>query len=91
MTGIFYDTEEIKMTEKLTREYMISELQKRVCRVIFTKVNGEERDMQCTLIEDVLPPMKGDQRQKSEDVIRAFDTLKGEFRAFRVENVISFT
>ena len=91
MTGIFYDTEEIKMTEELTREYMISELQKRVCRVIFTKVNGEERDMQCTLIEDVLPPMKGDQRQKSEDVIRAFDTLKGEFRAFRVENVISFT
>ena len=91
MTGIFYDTEEIKMTEELTREYMISELQKRVCRVIFTKVNGEERDMQCTLIEDVLPPMKGDQRQKSEDVIRAFDTLKGEFRAFRIENVISFT
>lgn len=91
MTGIFYDTEEIKMTEELTREYMISELQKRVCRVIFKKVNGEERDMQCTLIEDVLPPMKGDQRQKSEDVIRAFDTLKGEFRAFRVENVISFT
>ena len=91
MTGIFYDTEEIKMTEELTREYMIGELQKRVCRVIFKKVNGEERDMQCTLIEDVLPPMKGDQRQKSEDVIRAFDTLKGEFRAFRVENVISFT
>ena len=91
MTGIFYDTEEIKMTEELTREYMISELQKRVCRGISKKVNGEERDMQCTLIEDVLPPMKGDQRQKSEDVIRAFDTLKGEFRAFRVENVISFT
>lgn len=79
------------MTEQLTREYMIGELQKRVCRVIFTKVNGEERDMMCTLIEKVLPAMKGTERQKNEQVIRAYDTLKGEFRSFRVENVLSFT
>lgn len=79
------------MTEELTREYMIGELQKRVCRVIFKKVNGEERDMQCTLIEKVLPPMKGTERQKNKDVIRAYDTGKCEFRSFRVENVISFT
>lgn len=84
------------MTEELTREYMIAELQKRVCRVIFKKVNGEERDMQCTLIEDALPALKsnvkdGEKRQPNQDVIRAFDTLKGEFRSFRVENVISFT
>ena len=86
------------MTEELTREYMISELQKRVCRVIFKKVNGEERDMQCTLIEDVLPPAKKDDpvsqkkvRAVNEEVIVAFDTLKGEFRSFRVANVVSFT
>ena len=74
-----------------SREFMIGELQKRVCRVIFKKVNGEERDMQCTLIEDVLPPLKGSERQPNQDVIRAFDTLKGEFRSFRVENVVSFS
>ena len=86
------------MTEELTREYMISELQKRVCRVIFKKVNGEERDMQCTLIEDVLPPAKKDDpvsqkkvRAVNEEVIVAFDTLKGEFRSYRVANVVSFT
>ena len=79
------------MTEELTREYMIGELQKRVCRVIFKKVDGEERDMQCTLIETVLPPMKGTGRQKNENVIRPYDTNKCEFRSFRVENVISFT
>lgn len=81
MTGIY----------EFNREYMISELQKRVCRVIFKKVNGEERDMQCTLIEKVLPPMKGTERQKNENVIRAYDTNKCEFRSFRVENVISFS
>ena len=69
------------MTEELTREYMIGELQQRVCRVIFKKVNGEERDMQCTLIEKVLPPMKGTERQKNNDVIRAYDTNKCEFRS----------
>ena len=86
------------MTEELTREYMISELQKRVCRVIFKKVNGEERDMQCTLIEDVLPPARKDDpvsqkkvRAVNEEVIVAFVTLKGEFRSFRVANVVSFT
>lgn len=79
------------MTEELTRDYMIGELQQRVCRVIFKKVNGEERDMQCTLIEKVLPPMKGTERQKNQEVIRAYDTNKCEFRSFRVENVISFT
>lgn len=86
------------MTEELTREYMIGELQKRVCRVIFKKINGEERDMQCTLIEDVLPPAKKDDpatqkkvRAVNEEVIVAFDTLKGEFRSFRVANVVSFT
>lgn len=86
------------MTEELTREYMISELQKRVCRVIFKKVNGEERDMQCTLIEDVLPPARKDDpvsqkkvRAVNEEVIVAFDTLKCEFRSFRVANVVSFT
>ena len=84
------------MTEELTREYMIGELQKRVCRVIFKKVNGEERDMQCTLIEDALPPLKsnvaeGTKRQPNTEVIRAYDTNKCEFRSFRVENVISFT
>ena len=84
------------MTEKLTREYMMGELKKRVCRVIFTKVNGEERDMMCTLIEKALPELKSKvsedkQRQPNQEVIRAFDTKKGEFRSFRVDNVISFT
>lgn len=83
------------MTEELTREYMIAELQKRVCRVIFKKIDGEERDMQCTLIEDALPPLQSKptdtKRQPNEAVIRAYDTQKCEFRSFRVENVISFT
>lgn len=86
------------MNDSCTREYMISELKQRVCRVIFKKVNGEERDMHCTLIEDVLPDAKKDDpisqkkvRAVNKEVIVAFDTMKGAYRSFRVENVVSFT
>jgi len=110
MTGIFYDTEQVKEYEmsvphvdrkfspELTREYMIDELQKRVCTVEFNKVNGDYRKMQCTLIEKVLPPAKKNDplsqkkvRAVNPEVVVAWDTMKGEYRSFRVENVISFT
>ena len=81
------------MTDSSSREYMIGELKQRVCRVIFKKVNGEERDMQCTLIEDVLPLRTSEPKARAvnEETIVAFDTMKGAYRSFRVENVISFT
>jgi hypothetical protein len=78
----------------MTRDEMINELREKTCRVIFKKVNGEERDMQCTLINDVLPlrvsePKK--ERPVNENTIVAFDINKEAYRSFRVENVISFT
>lgn len=78
----------------MTREEMISELREKTCRVIFKKVNGEERDMQCTLINDVLPLRVSDpkkERPANENTIVAFDVNKEAYRSFRVENVISFT
>ena len=35
----------------MTRQEMITMLKESECRVIFKKVNGEERDMRCTLME----------------------------------------
>jgi hypothetical protein len=82
----------------MTREEMITELQQRECRVIFTKINGEERNMICTLQEDVLPPAKKDDpltqkkvRAVNEQTVVAWDVNKSAFRSFRVENVISFS
>jgi len=78
----------------MTRDEMINELREKNCRVIFKKVNGEERDMQCTLINDVLPLRVSDpkkQRPVNENTIVAFDINKEAYRSFRVENVISFT
>ena len=93
MTGIFYDTEELLMN----RDEMINELRKRDCRVIFKKANGEERDMVCTLREEVIPSFTYDNNTEpktngySDTAIRVIDVNKGEWRAFRVDSVVSFS
>jgi hypothetical protein len=78
----------------MTRDDMINELRTRTCRVIFRKVNGEERDMMCTLETRNIPeewrPTKDDSKY-SDEVIRAFDINKQEWRSFKVANVISFS
>lgn len=78
----------------ITRSEMIEQLQTGDCRVVFTKVNGEIRDMLCTLQEHNLPELKSKpsdkNRQPNESIIRAFDLNKKEFRSFRVDNVTTF-
>lgn len=75
------------------RNQMVEQLRERVCRVIFTKINGEERDMQCTLNMEMIPEEKQPKTGKeyNDAVLRVFDVKQQEFRSFRVENVISFS
>lgn len=77
----------------MTRDEMVTELRARTCRVIFTKVDGDERDMHCTLNMEFIPEDKRPKtgKEHADSVIRAFDINKQEFRSFRVENVISFS
>lgn len=80
------------------RHMMIQELQTRVCRVIFKKTNGEERDMMCTLQEGIVPPATKEDplsqkkvRSISEEVIPVWDVKAQGWRSFRVDSVISFS
>ena len=77
----------------MTRDEMINELRARNCRVIFTKTNGEERDMTCTLVEDTIPdankPKVG--AEYNQEVIRVWDVNAEGWRSFRVDAVKSFT
>jgi hypothetical protein len=66
-----------------------------VSTVVFTKADGTERTMHCTLVESKIPT---DKQPKSEtqssstagSAVRAFDVDKGEWRSFRFESVKSF-
>lgn len=78
-----------------TRNMFLKSLREKVCNVKFTKVNGEERDMHCTLNMDIIPENhrpkdNGANTQTSFDVIRAFDVDADGWRSFRIENVQTF-
>jgi len=82
----------------MTRNEMIEQLQVQKCRVVFKKINGEERDMVCTLMETILPKAKKEDpltqkkvRAVNEATIVAWDVGKEAYRSFRVENVVSFS
>jgi len=81
----------------ITRSEMIEQLSASTCRVVFKKVNGDTRDMQCTLREDIIPAATKDEpitqkkvRNINEEVLPVYDINAEGWRSFRVENVVSF-
>lgn len=81
-----------------TREEMMVKLRSGVCNVSFTKVNGEHRDMRCTLVRDMIPSehqptslvSEETESQPNESVIRVFDLTANGWRSFKVDNVTNF-
>ena len=71
----------------MKRETLIKNLQKRVMKITFTKVNGEERIMDCTLQEHMIPLTDEKNRKENEEVLPVFDINKGEWRSFRLDSV----
>lgn len=77
----------------LTRNELIEALQAHKCVVKFTKVNGEVREMPCTLREDIVPkyerktPAK-DATGKQQNTLSVWCLDKNEWRSFRVDRVL---
>lgn len=59
--------------------------------IIFTKKDGTERTMRCTLREDLLPPREITEgtktRKRSETSISVFDLDVNEWRSITIKNV----
>ena len=71
----------------MKRDTLIKNLQKKAMRITFTKVNGEERIMDCTLQENLVPETSESNRKQNEEVLPVFDINKGEWRSFRVDSI----
>jgi hypothetical protein len=61
--------------------------------VTFTKADGSEREMYCTLVEGRIPSEKLPKTQPATgqttgSAVRVYDTEKGEWRSFRWDSVI---
>jgi hypothetical protein len=76
----------------MLREKMKEVLKDNVCEVQFTKVDGALRTMRCTLMQDSLPPLKTDGKQRPEnlDTIPVWDVEAEGWRSFRLDSVKSF-
>jgi hypothetical protein len=81
---------------KLTKEELVETLKSNICKVTFTKLNGEVREMPCTLKEDIVPvyerktPLKEavtTEESKPNTTLSVWCMDKKEWRSFRVENV----
>lgn len=69
-------------------------LKTNVVQVVFTKVNGDKRTMNCTLIDSYLPQIDWGSKELHESqqdtALAVWDLDAGGWRSFRYENIISF-
>jgi len=77
-----------------TKESLVDLLKNNVVTVTFTKVDGSERTMKCTLLGEYVPaPTEGkvllQENSGSDSNISVWDTEVNGWRSFRVSNVKS--
>lgn len=74
-----------------TRENITELLRSSVVTVIFTKVNGEERTMKCTLLGEYVPNAATNGRvlltENTGNNISVWDVEANGWRSFRVDSV----
>lgn len=81
-----------------TRDELSTMLRNAKMAVKFQKVNGDERLMNCTLMQDLLPPTETldfdadnevkTKRAQSLETLRVWDIDISEWRSFRIDSVL---
>lgn len=76
------------------REGFAKALHNGICRVTFTKINGEERIMDCTLTERCIPedkrPKGTGKVRDNEDQLVVYDVEAEGWRTFKIDSVTEF-
>lgn len=85
----------VNIMDDLAKQAMLENLHETICRVIFTKSNGEERVMYCTLNESMIPTgaeTAETKKTKKEnfDVQPVYDVKAPGWRSFRWDSIKEF-
>jgi hypothetical protein len=72
---------------KRGRKWLISLLEERSVEIVFTKKDGTERTMKCTLMEDYLPETVGSEKAKNDEALAVYDLEKEGWRSFRWDSI----
>jgi len=79
----------------LNKYELKQQLQGTVATVVFTKADGTERTMRCTLLAEYLPAPEGPQlltestRKENDSVLSVWDIENGGWRSFRLDSIKS--
>lgn len=74
----------------MNKNELVSLLEKQTVRVTFTKADGSDRVMNCTLNKDVVVPyIKATDSSKivNNNVVAVWDVDKSAWRSFRIDSV----
>ena len=82
-------------TMTMNRESVTKSLSEGVCEVFFTKSDGSERIMHCTLNPKFAPSMPEQveetvRKNKNPDAIAVWDTDFDAWRSFRIDRIMEF-
>jgi len=72
---------------QIGREWLTEILQEQSVEIIFTKKDGTERTMKCTLMEKYLPKTVSSDRPRNEEVLAVYDLEKEGWRSFRWDSI----
>lgn len=78
---------------KTQKEQIQSTLRQGECEIVFTKKDGSERQMVCTLHPDYLPvrdeTAPAGKNNENEHTVTVWDIEAGGWRMFRIDSLVS--
>ncbi len=83
-----------KFKTKKEKDWLIGLLQSEIVELTFTKKDGSERIMKCTLAEQKIPAEnvpKGTDRAKNDEAVAVFDLENNGWRSFRWDSLTNIT
>lgn len=77
----------------LSKTDLQENLRKCIADITFTKVDGTERKMSCTLMNDYLPEFisspLSEGRKENDGILAVWDLEKNSWRSFRLDSIIN--
>jgi hypothetical protein len=80
----------LTFSTKREKDWLRTLLHESVVGITFTKKDGSERLMKCTLLESKIPSEftpKGSEKAKSDEVLPVFDVENDGWRSFRWDSI----
>jgi hypothetical protein len=82
--------------DKTSQKWLKGVLEQFICTITFTKKDGTERVMKCTLSNEYLPPVQREitenttTKEKASESLAVYDVEAQGWRAFRYDSIKKF-